>query len=38
MPVDAIVTGISIKMIKTAFVDEMNPLQCLIDGNGDYVS
>jgi phosphatidylglycerophosphatase A len=33
--VDEILTGISIEMV---FVDWMNRLQCLIDGNGGYVS
>jgi hypothetical protein len=36
--VDEILTGLSIKMIETVFVDWMNRLQRLIDGNGDYVS
>jgi hypothetical protein len=36
--VDEIVRGFSIKMIETVFVDWMNRLQGLIDGNGDYVS
>jgi hypothetical protein len=33
-----ILTGVSIEMIETVFVDWMNRLQRLIDGNGDYVS
>jgi hypothetical protein len=33
--VDEILTGLSIEMV---FVDWMDQLQCLIDGNGDYVS
>jgi hypothetical protein len=33
-----ILTGLSIEMIETVFVDRMNRLQRLIDGNGDYVS
>jgi hypothetical protein len=36
--VDEILTGLSIEMIETVFVDWMNRLQRLIDGNGDYVS
>jgi hypothetical protein len=36
--VDEILTGPSIEMIETVFVDWMNRLQRLIDGNGDYVS
>jgi hypothetical protein len=36
--VDAILTSLSIEMIETVFVDWMNQLQLLIDGNGDYVS
>jgi hypothetical protein len=36
--VDEILTGLSIKMIETVFVDWMNRVQHLIDGNGDYVS
>jgi hypothetical protein len=36
--VDEILTGLSIKMIETVFVDWMNQLQCLIDKNGDYFS
>jgi hypothetical protein len=36
--VDEILTDLSIKMIETVFVDWMNRIQCLIDGNGDYVS
>jgi hypothetical protein len=36
--VDTILTNFSIKMIETVFVDWMNGLQRLIDGNGDYVS
>jgi hypothetical protein len=35
---DEISTGLSIDMIETVFVDWMNRLQRLIDGNGDYVS
>jgi hypothetical protein len=33
-----ILTGLSIEMIETIFVDWMNRLQRLIDGNGEYVS
>jgi hypothetical protein len=36
--VDEIVTGFSIEMIDTVFIDWMNRLQRLINGNGDYVS
>jgi hypothetical protein len=36
--VDEIFTGLSTEMIETVFVDWMNRLQYLIDGNGDYVS
>jgi hypothetical protein len=36
--VDEILTGLSIEVIEPVFVDWMNRLQCLIDGNGDYVS
>jgi hypothetical protein len=36
--VNEILTGVGIEMIKTVFVDWMNRLQRLIDGNGDYVS
>jgi hypothetical protein len=36
--VDEILTGFSIQMIKTVFVDWMNQIQRLIDGKGDYVS
>jgi hypothetical protein len=36
--VDEILTGLSIEMIETVFVDWMNRLQRLIDGNGDCVS
>jgi hypothetical protein len=36
--VDEILTGLSIEMMETAFVDWMNRLQRLIDGNGDCVS
>jgi hypothetical protein len=36
--VDEILTGLSIEMIEPVFVDWMNRLQCLIDGDGDYVS
>jgi hypothetical protein len=35
--VDEILTGLSIKMIETAFVDWMNRPQRLIDETGDYV-
>jgi hypothetical protein len=35
---DEILTGRSIQIIETVFVDWMNRLQRLIDGNGDYVS
>jgi hypothetical protein len=35
---DEILTGFSIEMIETVFVDWMNRLQRLINGNGDYVS
>jgi hypothetical protein len=35
---DEISTVLSIEMIETVFVDRMNGFQCLIDGNGDYVS
>jgi hypothetical protein len=35
---DEFLTGLSIEMIETVFVDWMNRLQHLIDGNGDYVS
>jgi hypothetical protein len=35
---DDILTGRSIAMIKTVFVDWMNRLQCVIDGNSDDVS
>jgi hypothetical protein len=35
---DEILTGLSIEMIGTVFVDWMNRLQRLINGNGDYVS
>jgi hypothetical protein len=35
---DEILTGVSIELIETIFVDWMNRLQQLIDGNGDYVS
>jgi hypothetical protein len=35
---DEIMTGLSIEMIETVFVDWMNRLQRLIDGHGDYVS
>jgi hypothetical protein len=36
--VDEILRGRSIEMIETVFVDWMNRLQRLSDGNGDYVS
>jgi hypothetical protein len=36
--VDEILTGLSIEMIGTVFVDWMNRLQHLFDGNGGYVS
>jgi hypothetical protein len=36
--VDEILIGLSIEMIETAFVDSMNRIQRLIDGNGDYIS
>jgi hypothetical protein len=36
--VDGILTGLSIEMIETVFVDWINRLQRLIDGNGDYIS
>jgi hypothetical protein len=36
--VNEILTGSSIEMIETVFVDWMNRLQRPIDGNGDYVS
>jgi hypothetical protein len=36
--VDQILTGLSIDMIEAVFVDWMNRLQHLINGNGDYVS
>jgi hypothetical protein len=35
---DEILTGLSIEMIETVFVNWMNRLQRLIDGNDDYVS
>jgi hypothetical protein len=35
---DEILTGLSIEMIETVFVDWINRFQRLIDGNGDYVS
>jgi hypothetical protein len=35
---DEILTGLSVQMIETVFVDWMNRLQRLPDGNGDYVS
>jgi hypothetical protein len=37
--VGEILTGLSIEMIETVFVDWMNRLQRLIDGNGngDYI-
>jgi hypothetical protein len=36
--VDEILTDLSIEIIETVFVDWMNRLQGLIDGNGDHVS
>jgi hypothetical protein len=36
--VDEILTDLSIEMIETVFVDWMNRLQRLIDGNGEAVS
>jgi hypothetical protein len=36
--VDNFLPGLSIEMIETVFVDWINRLQRLIDGNGDYVS
>jgi hypothetical protein len=36
--VDEILTGLSIETIETSFVDWMNRVQHLIDGNVDYVS
>jgi hypothetical protein len=36
--VDEILTARSVEMTETVFVDWMNRLQRLIDGNGDYVS
>jgi hypothetical protein len=36
--VDEILTGVSIEVIETVFVDWMNQLQRLIDGNVDYFS
>jgi hypothetical protein len=35
---DEILTCLSTEMIETLFIDWMNRLQPLIDGNGDYVS
>jgi hypothetical protein len=35
---DEILTGVSIEMIETVFVDWMNQPQRLIGGNCDYVS
>jgi hypothetical protein len=35
---DAILTGLSIQIIETVFVDWINRLQHLINGNGDYIS
>jgi hypothetical protein len=35
---DEILAGLSIEMIETVFVDWMNRLQRLIDGNDHYVS
>jgi hypothetical protein len=34
---DEILTGLSIEVIETVFVDWMNRLQCLTDGNGGYL-
>jgi hypothetical protein len=36
--VDEILTGLSIEIIETVFIDWMNRRHRLIDGNGDYVS
>jgi hypothetical protein len=36
--VNEVLTDLSIEMVETAFVDWMNRLQRLTDGNGDYVS
>jgi hypothetical protein len=35
---DDLLTGLSIKMIETVFVEWMNRLQYLVDGNSDYIS
>jgi hypothetical protein len=35
---DEILTDLSIEMIETVFVNRTNPLQRLIDGDGDSVS
>jgi hypothetical protein len=35
---DEILTGLSIEMIETVFVDLMDRLQRLVDGNGDGAS
>jgi hypothetical protein len=35
---DEILIGLSIEMIETVFIDWMNQLQRLIDGNGDNIS
>jgi hypothetical protein len=35
---DETLTGLSIEMVETVFVDWTNRLQRLIDGNGDYIS
>jgi hypothetical protein len=36
--VHEILTGLSIEMIETVFVDWRNRFQCLSDANGDYIS
>jgi hypothetical protein len=36
--VEEILTDLSIEIVETVFVDWMNRLQGLTDGNGDYVS
>jgi hypothetical protein len=36
--VNEILSGLSIEMIEMVFVDWINRLQCLINGNGDFVS
>jgi hypothetical protein len=36
--VDEILTGLSVEMIETIFIDWMNRFQGLIDENVDYVS